>query len=120
VTTNYRVWCISWDETDKEGMDVAGYDPVTDDYKPSSTAIVVPFYNLKNAEDAVLEYARYAHNHRDGYECTWPLTFRVRNPDGSTEDFEVERDYEPTFSACRVSPPADADPASDSMLARTP
>jgi hypothetical protein len=53
-----------------------------------------------DVEEAAEQYADYFHSQRDGYENTWPLEFVVH--DG--EKFylvEVERDFDPTFSAAR-------------------
>ena len=59
---------------------------------------------LHDAGDAAKAYADYAHGNRDGWESSWPLTFRVRCPDGSIQDFEVAREYVPEFSASPVKP----------------
>lgn len=93
----FRVWCTSWGETEDDGMDVVACEET----KVVRGEIRVAFYNLEHPGDAALEYARYAHDHRDGYECTWPLAFRVRSPDGDVTDFSVERDFEPSFRVSR-------------------
>jgi hypothetical protein len=42
------------------------------------------------------------HSQRDGYESSWPLVFRVRSADGTTADFEVDREFVPEFRASPV------------------
>lgn len=95
----YRVWCLSWEDTDEDGRDVVGVD-VAREVTPAG-CIAAPYY-VADAREAATYYAEWAHSNRDGWECTWPLTFRVRLPDGSTEDYEVEREYDPTFRARQV------------------
>lgn len=96
----YRVWCVSWEDEEEYGSDVVGYDFLTHDFEKQERGVVyIPGYSLADAGDAAEAYADYAHDHRDGYECTWPLVFRVRCPDGSVEDFEVGRDFVTEFSA---------------------
>lgn len=93
----FRVWCLSWDDSDREGRDVVGYNPGTETAPRQGLA----FYICNEdhmAWDAVKLYAEWAHDNRDGHEAAWPLTFRVRKPDGTTEDFEVERAYAVTFT----------------------
>ena len=100
----YRVWCLSWDEEEEHGADVVGYDILNHDYKLRERrgVVYVPDAVLCDASDAAEAYADYVHASRDGNECTWPLVFRVRCPDGSTADFEVDREYVPEFSAAPV------------------
>ncbi len=103
----YHVWCLSWDDTEECGSDVVSYDFVTHDHSKQSRGVVyVPSFSLGDASDAAEAYADYAHNNRDGYESSWPLVFRVRCPDGTTCDFEVNREYSPEFSASPVKPSA--------------
>lgn len=99
----FRVWCLSWEDDEETGMDLVGYDPMKEE-RPSATrtAINVPFYSLSDAEDAAETYADYCIDNRDGWDSSWPLTFRVRLPDGSTEDYEVELDTVPEFTARKV------------------
>jgi hypothetical protein len=111
----YRVWCLSWDESDDEGADVVAYEIATHDYATeargviyvgavfglhlySGGAIIAP----NSAADAALAYAEHVYRQRDGYESTWPLAFRVRSPDGSTTDFEVACEHVPQFSALAI------------------
>lgn len=94
----FRVWCLSWDDTEVDGREVVGYDPVTTD-GVHGYVIMVPFYNLASPSEAAEAYADWCHRHRDAYECTWPLTFRVRSGDGTEQDFEVDREMEPVFTA---------------------
>jgi len=95
----YRVWCLSWEDTEEDGCDVVER---WIDGAPLPRDTIAATYSI-DAEDAAELYAEYAHNNRDGWECTWPLRFRVRKPDGTTEDFRVERDYDPTFAARAVT-----------------
>lgn len=99
----YHVWCLSWEDEESYGSDVVGYDILDHDYdKQEKDVIYVPSFSLGTAADAAEAYADYAHNQRDGYEASWPLVFRVRGPDGSVEDFEVNRDFVTEFSAAPV------------------
>lgn len=91
----YRVWCLSWD--DDEEVATSYLDaPKSDD--------ILDRYNLNgdrkwatDAREAVRMYAEYCHSQRDGCEGSWPLMFRVRLPDGTTRDYEVERHTVPEF-----------------------
>lgn len=103
----YRVWCLSYDDEEEHGRDVVSSSVPDCD---RAGAIVATWAN--SAEDAAEAYAEYAHDHRDGWEDTWPLKFRVRCPDGTTEDFEVERDYSPTFSASAIERKRPQEPGS--------
>jgi hypothetical protein len=100
----YRVWCLDWDDTEEDGSDVVGYNPISTEPTGAKGVIPVPFYNLENGREAAEAYASYAHSHRDGWESSWPLRFRVRLEDGSTQDFEVEREMVPEFIAREVRP----------------
>jgi hypothetical protein len=52
---------------------------------------------------AATYFAGVCHRHRDGWEWTWPQTFRVKNlATGKTFDIEVERHLVPEFEACKV------------------
>ncbi len=99
----FRVWCLSWDDTEENGMDVVGYDPVTES-APRKGEIQVAFYNLASPDEAAEIYADYCHDDRDGHEDKWPLKFRVKSEDGSVHDFEVERDFVTEFEAHPVKP----------------
>ncbi|HSX22897.1 MAG TPA: hypothetical protein VLE97_09010 [Gaiellaceae bacterium] len=104
----YRVWCLSWEEDEEHGADVVPYDILKHDYQAQDRGVVyVPSTLFGGASDAAEAYADEVHDNRDGYECTWPLVFRVRSPDGSTADFEVDRDYVTQFTARRLPPVAD-------------
>lgn len=99
----YRVWCLSWEDGEDEGSDVVAYDILSHDGgRERRGAIYVPDTVLHSASDAAEAYADHAHGQRDGYEGTWPLLFRVRNPDGSFQDFEVDRALVPEFTASPV------------------
>jgi hypothetical protein len=102
----YRVWCLSWEEEEEHGADVIGYDILSHDYnkRVPRGEVHVPDTVLYSAAKAAEAYADYVHSQRDGYECSWPLQFRVRNADGSTEDFEVDREIVPKFSAAPIKP----------------
>lgn len=104
VSATYRVWCLSWEDAEEDGRDVAWYS-ILDGPPPHSAERTVFSWHVTDAESAVEAYADYVHSHRDGWDCTWPLRFRVRKPDGTIEDFEVEREYDPTFSATRIKEP---------------
>jgi len=107
TTPPYRVWCLSWDEDEGDGMDIVGYDILTHDYnkKTPRGVVHVASLHLYDAGDAAEAYADYVHSNCDGSESSWPLEFRVRSPDGSTEDFSVDRDYAPVFDARPVKKP---------------
>jgi len=102
----YRVWCLSWDEEEEHGADVVTYDILSHDYNKRDRrgVVYVPDIVLCDAGDAAEAYADYVHSNRDGNESSWPLVFRVRNPDGSTADFEVDREFVPEFSAAPFKP----------------
>lgn len=96
----YRVWCLSWEEDEERGSDVVPYDLMTHDHRRQQRGTIYVLRELFGcASDAAEAYADYVHDECDGYECAWPLVFRVRCPDGSTADFEVERDYVTEFKA---------------------
>ena len=102
----YRVWCVSWDDEEEYGSDVVGYDIFAPYPKAERGVVFVPGTLLRDAGDAAEAYADYAHDNRDGYESSWPLVFRVRCPDGTTCDFEVDRDFVTEFSAALITPSA--------------
>jgi len=96
----YRVWCLSWDDDEERGLDVVGHDVGTHDYARQERGVVhVPSFSLGTAADAVEAYAEHAHDQRDGWDSSWPLVFRVRCPDGTTCDFEVDREHVLEFRA---------------------
>lgn len=100
MITRYRVWCLSWDDEEEYGSDVVGYDIMNHSYELEQRGVLYrPSGSLLTAADAAAAYAQHAHNNRDGYDATWPLVFRVRCPDGGLQDFEVDREYVPEFSA---------------------
>ena len=104
MTASFRVWCLSWDEEEEHGCDVVAYD-ILGKYPRGQRGVVhVPNSLLHDAAHAAEAYADYVHDQRDGYECTWPLTFRVRDSDGTTTDFEVDRQYVTEFRASPVKP----------------
>ena len=99
----YRAWCLSWEEDEGDGKDLVGYDILTHDYNKKTRGVVyVASLHLYDAGDAAEAYADYVHSNCDGCESSWPLTFRVRSPDGSIDDFSVDRDFEPVFTARSV------------------
>lgn len=100
----FRVWCLSWDETEDEGCDVEAYDILGEYPRGRRNLIQAPDTVLHDASDAAEVYADFVHDQRDGYECTWPLVFRVCSADGTIADFEVDRDYVTTFKASLVKP----------------
>lgn len=96
----YRVWCLSWEDGEEDGSDVVAYDILSHDYETQRRGtIYVPDTALHDAKDAAEAYADHVHSQRDGHECTWPLRFRVRGPDGSVQDFDVDREFVPEFTA---------------------
>jgi len=107
TTLRYRVWCLSWEDDEERGSDVVSYDFMTHDHSKQARGVIyAPSFSLGSASDAAEAYADYAHDNRDGWESSWPLVFRVRCPDGTTCDFEVDREYAPEFSATAVKPSA--------------
>lgn len=105
-TPPYRVWCLSWDMDEDDGMDIVGYDIFTHDYAKKTRGVVyVASVNLGDAGDAAEAYADYVHSNCDGSESSWPMTFRVRSPDGTLADFSVDRDFEPVFTARTIKAP---------------
>jgi len=98
ASRRFRVWCLSWEEDEEHGCDVVTYD-ICGEYPRDQRGVVhVADTVLLDASDAAEAYADYVHDNRDGWECTWPLMFRVRSSDGSTADFEVDREYVAEFS----------------------
>lgn len=99
----FRVWCLSWEEEEEHGADVVAYDILSHDYNKRERGVVyAPDRVLYDAAGAAEAYADYVHSARDGYESSWPLVFRVRSSDGSTADFEVDREIVPEFRASPV------------------
>jgi hypothetical protein len=47
--------------------------------------------------------AEYCHNHRDGWEWCWPITFTIVSDDGTEANVEVERENVPQFSGYIIS-----------------
>jgi hypothetical protein len=66
------------------------------------SSVYVPNVLLHGASGAAEAYASYVHDNRDGYETSWPLEFRVRCPDGTIQDFAVDREVVPEFTAVPV------------------
>jgi hypothetical protein len=98
-----RVWCVSWEDDEECGKDVVSYDPLVDEYKSSHRGPIMVAY-LNDPSEAAEAYADYMHSNRDGHESSWPLVFRVRLPDETTKDFEVEREIVPEFHAAEIKP----------------
>jgi hypothetical protein len=97
------VWCLSWKDDEESGSDIVAYNSMTHDYNRQDRRIVyVLDVLLHDAADAAEAYASYVHDNRDGYEASWPLKFRVRGPNGSIQDFEIERETIPAFKATLV------------------
>lgn len=95
----FRVWCLSWEDDEEDGCDVER-GKIGEGIETRRTIVS---WLVDDAASAAEVYADYCHDNRDGYECTWPLKFRVRNEDGTVQDFDVERDFVTEFSACEVS-----------------
>lgn len=102
VSRRFRVWCLSWEDDEAHGCDVVTYDILGEYPRGQRDVVYVPDTILHDASDAAEAYADYAHRNRDGWESSWPLTFRVLCPDGSTADFEVDRECVPKFKALPV------------------
>ena len=100
----FRVWCLSWEDDEAHGCDVVTYDILGEYPRGQRGVVYVPDTVLHDAADAAEAYANYVHDNRDGYESSWPLTFRVRNSEGAIDDFEVDREYVAEFSASPVKP----------------
>lgn len=99
----YKVWYA--EETEEDGAEIAGYDPIYDGWRAdTSRRIWVPFRSAASldAEEAAEKYADYFHYQRDGWECTWPLTFHVRCPDGTLEKYEVAREAVYEFNGAKI------------------
>lgn len=103
--SSYRVWCLSWDEDHVDGRDYADKPDSANNFANWAS---MPADNYENwaldAADAASMHADYCHANRDGWESTWPLTFRVKGPDDVITDFEVDRNMEPTFYARQLQP----------------
>ena len=100
----FRVWCLSWDDDEEHGCDVVAYNILGLRPKGQRGVVHVPSTVLYDAAAAAEAYADYVHGNRDGNESSWPLTFRVRDPDGTVADFEVDRVFVPEFTASPVKP----------------
>lgn len=47
---------------------------------------------------AAEEYAEHYHDNRDGWECSWPISFTVARPDGLVlGTVEVDREMQAVF-----------------------
>lgn len=104
----FLVWCTSYDDTEDDACSVecAPYTVLCE-----YTRRRITVYSLRDAAHAAEVYARYVHGQRDGWESTWPLQFRVKHClpidvvaaswDGLIEDFEVDREVVPEFTASR-------------------
>lgn len=80
----YRVWRPLHDETEETGGQRG---------KPAE-------YGAIDERSAALYHANVCHAHRDGWEWSWPVTFRVKNmATGKVWDIEVERHSVPEFVA---------------------
>jgi hypothetical protein len=54
-------------------------------------------YGALDVAAAAKLWAAYAHSHYNGWEWSWPIVVRVRDPDGKLWDVEVERETVPDF-----------------------
>ncbi len=59
-----------------------------------------PSASLEIAEKA----ADHFHARRDGWECTWPIKFKLWRDETYLGEFEVEREMDPVFYASPVKP----------------
>lgn len=55
------------------------------------------------------ELADDFHSNHDGWEASWPLQIRVYERGQEVARFQVEREYEPSFIAWELDPPATAE-----------
>ena len=100
--SRYHVWCLSWDDEEDYGSDIVSYDPIVSGWKSDTRSTIWVAFDALDAKKAAEHYAGFCHSQRDGWEASWPLTFRVRLPDGTTEDYEVDRETVPEFTATKV------------------
>lgn len=91
----FRVWCLDRDDAEDDGTDVVRGE--ISQVGASRRRFFV--YALSGPAEAAERYADWFHGNRDGWESSWPLTFRVRSEDGTEQDFEVDREMVPEFSA---------------------
>ena len=66
-------------------------------------ALEVPeHFTEEHAEWAAGDAAEDYHGNRDGWECEWPLTFKLRDENGrDLGQWEVEMEMAPSFSASK-------------------
>lgn len=95
MSITYRVW-VEGEADDGHDVTCGVPGPLPRDTMAS------PYGEAMSASDAAEVYADHIHSHHEGYEFTWPITFRLRSPDGTEEDFEVSRDFDPVFRASKV------------------
>lgn len=91
----FHVWCLDLDDVEEDACSVESGEIGMD----IDTRLRIVSWPIRDARAAAERYAEYCHRQRDGWECTWPLTFRVRSEDGTVQDFEVDREMDPVFSA---------------------
>jgi len=104
--SGYRVWCLTWEDTEESGKSYPDKPTVKGGYLEQ---ILANDRWALDAKDAAEIYADWCHRQRDGWESSWPLTFRVRSPDGNLSDFEVERETVPEFHAFEIKKPSSAE-----------
>jgi hypothetical protein len=111
AAVSYRVWCPSLDDTEDDACEISTLDAGAhwDATERNRARITLPSYRSLDAKDAAEVYADYCHAHRDGWDATWPLDFRVKCEDGSIVDFEVDREAVPEFTARKKRPTPDPD-----------
>jgi hypothetical protein len=112
-TDRYRVWCLSWEDAEERGSDIVPYNLLTHDYRQDRGIVYVLNVLLHDAAAAAEAYASYVH---DNYEASWPLKFRVRCPNGSIQDFEIEREIIPAFKAALVKTVVPDQPSPEEFL----
>ena len=94
---SYRVWYAEESEDDETWKEYPRNPPKVDGWRTDAWAT--------DAKNAAETYADYFHGNRDGWECTWPVEFMVRDMEtGTVERYSVDRDYDPTFSARKAKP----------------
>lgn len=83
--------------------DVIGYS--IPDYGPDIIDCVEGYF-FEDGEFWAQNAAEDFHSRHNGWESSWPLTFRLVKKDGTViGDFEVDRDVQPVFLAREIKSP---------------
>ncbi len=105
MSDSYRVWCLSWEESEDSGVSFSDRPSVQGGLVEQ---LIAGDKWALDAENAAEGAAVHYHSHRDAWKSLWPLVFRVRSPDGTLTDFEVDRESVPEFHAREIDSPSDA------------